>query len=95
MTEIVWSVKPKILSKEALVNRVSFFVTPWTVNLQAPLFMQFFRQEYRSELPFPSPGDLPDPGIESRPLASQADSLPSELSGSWTFTEKVADLCSR
>ena len=59
------------------------------------LFTQFFRQEYWSELPFPSPGDLPDPGIESRSLASQADFLPSELPGSWTFTEKVADLCSR
>ena len=39
-------------------------MTPWTVADQAPLSMQFSRQEYWSELPFPSPGDLPDPGIE-------------------------------
>ena len=38
--------------------------TPWTVALQAPLSMKFPRQEYWSVLPFPSPGDLPDPGIE-------------------------------
>ena len=71
------------------------FCDPRTVAHQAALSMGFSRQEYWSGWPFPSPGDLPDPGIESRPLASQADSLPSELSGSWTFTEKVADLCSR
>ena len=38
---------------------------PWTVALQAPQSMEFFRREYWSELPFPPPGDLPDPGIES------------------------------
>ena len=43
--------------------------TPWTVALQAPLSMRFSRQEYWSGLPFPSPGDLPDPGIESLSLA--------------------------
>ena len=37
---------------------------PWTVALQAPQSMEFFRREYWSELPFPPPGDLPDPGIE-------------------------------
>ena len=41
-----------------------FFATPWTVASQAPLFMEFSRQEYLSGLPFPSPGDLPSPGIE-------------------------------
>ena len=40
------------------------FATPWTVACQAPLSVGFFRQEYRSGLPFPSPGDLPDPGME-------------------------------
>ena len=54
-------------------------VTPWTVALQAPLSMGFPRQEYWNELPLPSPGDLPDPGIEPRSPALQADSLLTEL----------------
>ena len=49
-----------------VLNCVRLFVNPWTVALQAPLSMGFSRQEYWSELPFPSPGDLPDPGIEPR-----------------------------
>ena len=53
-------------------------VTPWTVAHQAPLSMEFFRQEYWSGLPFPSPGDLPDPGVELGSPALQADALPSE-----------------
>ena len=52
---------------------------PWTVACQAPLSMGFSRQEYWSELPFPSPGDLPNPGIEPGSPALQADSLPTEL----------------
>ena len=52
-----------------------------TVAYQAPLSMEFTRQEYWSGLPFPSPGDLPDPGIEPRSPALQADALPSELPG--------------
>ena len=55
------------------------YVTPWTVAHQAPLSMGFPRQEYWSGLPFPSPGDLPDPGIEPSYPALQADSLPTEL----------------
>ena len=55
------------------------FAAPRTVALQAPLSMGFSRQEYWSGLPFPSPGDLPDPGIKPRPPALQANSLPSEL----------------
>ena len=54
-------------------------VTPWTVVCQAPLSMGFSRQEYWDGLPFPSPGDLPDPGIEPGSPALQADSLPTEL----------------
>ena len=57
------------------LSHVQLFVT---VACQAPLSMAFFRQEYWSGLPFPSPGDLPDPGIEPGPPALQADSLPSE-----------------
>ena len=56
-------------------------VAPWTVAHQAPLSMGFSRQEYWSGLPFPSPEDLSDPGIEPRSPALQADSLPTELSG--------------
>ena len=52
------------------------FTTPWTTALQAPLSMEFPRQEYWSGLPFPSAGDLPDPGIKPRSPAWQADSLP-------------------
>ena len=48
--------------------------TPWTVALQASLSMIFSRQEYWSGFPFPSPEELPDPGIEPRSLALQADS---------------------
>jgi len=54
-------------------------VTLWTVARQASLSVGFSRQECWSELPFPSPGDLPNPGIEPRSPALQADSLPSEL----------------
>ena len=56
-------------------------MTPWAVTHQAPWSMGFSRQEYWSGLPFPSPGDLPDPGIELRSLALQADTLTSELPG--------------
>ena len=60
---------------------VQFFVTPWTVAHQAPLSMVFFRQGYWSGLPFPSPGDLPDPEIKPGSPALQADALPSEPPG--------------
>ena len=51
-------------------------MTAWTVAHQAPLSMGFSRQEYWSGLPFPSPGDLPDPGIKPKSSAWQADSGP-------------------
>ena len=47
-----------------VLSHICLFATPWTVSLQAPLSMGFSRQEYWSGLPFPSPGDLPNPGIE-------------------------------
>ena len=53
-------------------SRVGLFVTPWTIAHQAPLSMGFSRQEYWSGLPGPSPGDLPDPGIEPTSLVSPA-----------------------
>ena len=55
------------------LSRVQLFATPWTVALQAPPSMGFSRQEYQSGLPFPSPGDLPDPGIEPRSPTLQAN----------------------
>ena len=55
--------------------------TPWTIAYQSPLSMGFSRQEYWNGLPFPSPGDLPDPGIEPRSPALQIDALPSEPPG--------------
>ena len=56
-------------------------MTPWTVACQAPISMGFPRQEYWSRLPFPSLGDLPEPGIKPKSPALQADSLPSEELG--------------
>ena len=56
--------------------------TPWTVAHQAPLSMGFPRQEYCSGLPLPTPGDLPDPGIEPESPALPVDSLPLSYQGS-------------
>ena len=54
---------------------------PWTVAHQSPLSMGFSRQEYWDGLTFPTPGDLPNPGIEPKPPTLQADSLPPEPQG--------------
>ena len=64
-----------------MLSRVRFFATPWAVAHQAPLSMGFSRKEYWSGLQFPSPANLPDPGIKLRSAALQADSLPSEPPG--------------
>ena len=66
---------------ESEITRVWLFVTPWTVAHQAPQSTGFSRQEYWSGLPFPSPGDLPNPGIEPGSSALQADALLSEPPG--------------
>ena len=63
------------------ISPVRLFVTPRTVAYQASPSLGFSKQEYWSGLPFPSPGDLPDPGIEPRSPALQADALPSEPPG--------------
>ena len=76
-SKIKYNLKVKVKS----LSRVQLFVTPWTVARQVPPSMGFSRQEYWSELPFPSPGDLPDPGIEPRSPALQADALTSEPPG--------------
>ena len=66
-----------LISTYILKNKVTIHIK----LCQAPLSMEFFRQEYWSGFPFPSPGDLPDPGIEPRSPALQADVLPSEPPG--------------
>ena len=72
---IIFKVKVKSL------GRVRLFATPWTVAYQSSQSMEFSRQEYWSGLPFPSPGDLPDRGIEPGSPALPADTLPSEPPG--------------
>ena len=78
-----WKVIVKLLSC------VQLFTTPWTVVNQAPPSMGFSRQEYWSGLPFPSPGDLPDPGIEPGSPALQADALPSEPPGKFKSNQHL------
>ena len=83
---IIYSKRPNALllnlsyefQSHSLSLLVSSTVTQWTVAYQAPLFMGFSRQENWSGLPFPSPGDLPNPGIETGSPSLQADALPSE-----------------
>ena len=94
--------KQKVKVKVKLLSRVRLFVTPWTVAYQVPPSMGFSRQEYWSGLPFPSPGDLPNPGTEPGSPALQADALTPEPPGkqpktyfkhtfksSWKITLKI------
>ena len=84
-----------------LLSHVRLFATPWTVAQQAPLSMEFSRQEYWSVLPFPSPENLLDPGIKPGYHTLQAGSLPSEPPGrplhpilSWIwFSRKYLEQC--
>ena len=80
---LVFKVKVmKVLVTQAHLN----LCDPWTaVACQAPLSMEFSRQEYWTGLPFPSPGDLPNPGVELGSPALQALSLPSEAPGNLVF----------
>ena len=73
----MWNLKRIMKVKVKLLSRVQLFATLWTVAHQALSSMGFSRQEYWSGLPFPSPGDLPDPGIEPRSPAVQAEALTS------------------
>ena len=68
-------------TREAHLVVSDSLATPWTVNCQASLSMEFSRQEYWSGLPCPPPGDLPNPGMEIRSPASQVDSLPTKSPG--------------
>ena len=65
---------------KALLSRIQVFATPWTVAPQAPLH-GILQAEYWSGLPFPSPGDPPDPGIKPRSPSRQTASSPSEPPG--------------
>ena len=79
----MWETWEKYLKERKCwsLSRVLFFVTPWTIACQAPLSMKFSGQESWIAFPFPSPGDLPNPGIEPRSSALQADSSLSEPPG--------------
>ena len=75
-----------------VLSRVQL-MTPWTAVRQASLSMGFSRLEYWSGLPFPSPGDLPDPGIKPGPPAQQADSLPIEPPGKLSTRSQTLFSC--
>ena len=81
----------KVKVKVKLLSHVQLFVTPWTVAYQAPPSMGFSRQEYWSGLPFPSPGDLSDPGIKPRSPSFQADALTSEPPGKLRIGERYKE----
>ena len=75
------------------LSGVRLFETLWTAAHQAPLPMGFSRQEYWSGVPFSSPGDLPNPGIEPRSPALQADALLSEPPGKPFICSMGLDKC--
>ena len=72
-------------SESEVAQLIRLFASPWTVTHQASPSMEFSRHEYWSGLPFPSPGDLPNPGIEAGSPALQADALPSEPPGNSNY----------
>ena len=76
------ALKGKFLNiRTCVLSCVQLFATLWTMALQAPLSLKFFRQEYWSGLPFPTPGDLPDPGIEPASPALAGKSFTTEPPG--------------
>ena len=87
----LFTIKVKVKS----LSRVWLFATPWTVAYQAPLSLGFSRQECWRGLPFPSPGYLPNPGIEPGSPALQADALPSAPPGKPNLHDKegLHDAC--
>ena len=88
------SIRP-LKAKVKSLSRIQLFVTPWTIAHQAPPSMGFSRQEYWSELPVPSPGDLSDPGIEPRSLALRAEVLTSEQPGIRPLVNPERDVTER
>ena len=83
--QVFWSTNWKIKWKWKSLSRVQLFATPWTVES-----LELSRLEYWSGFPFPSPGDLPNPGTEPRSPALRADSLPAEPPESPRILEWVA-----
>ena len=88
----VWNLKRRTQTKVKSLSCVQLFGTPRTAACQAPPSMEFSRQGYWSGLAFPSPGDLPNPGIEPRSPALQADSSLAEPPGKpwwdkWTYLQ--------
>ena len=84
-----FSMSPSNEHPGLISSHAQLFATPWTAAHQAPLSMGFSRQGYWSGLPFPSPRDLPNPGIDPGSPALQADSLPSELKGKSDYDEVI------
>ena len=84
MLKKIWEALSRAFYFVCVLSHVQLFVTLWTIDHQVPLSMGFPRQEYWNGLPFPAPGDLPNPGIKPSLLSLlhwQEDSLPSEPSG--------------
>ena len=81
----------KKVKKVKSLSRVRLFATPWTVAYQAPPSIGFSRQEYWSGLPFPFPGDLPNPGIEPWSPTFQADALTAEPPGKQSEKKSFKD----
>ena len=81
LSSLWWLEEPEMQPRSVRLSSESESLQSWTVAHWAPLSMGFSRQEYWSGLPFPSPGDLPDPGTESCSPTLQADSLLSEPQG--------------
>ena len=75
-----------------VLSRVWLFATPWTIACQVPLFMEFSRQVYWSELPFPSPGDVPDPGI--KPVSPAYPALTADSFPLGQMASQISSLCS-
>ena len=73
-----------------ILSYIHIFVTPYTVACQAPLPMEFSRQEYWNELPFYTPGDLPDPGIE--PTSPVSPALADRFFTYWAIKEAPGQL---
>ena len=85
--QMTWPLWQKAKVKVKSHSCVWLFATPWTVVCQAPLSMELSRQEYWSGLPFPSPGDRPNPGVEFESPTLQADSTIWAMRESWLKTQ--------